>query len=29
MWALLEAGLEGDIWHAMGAMQEGLRFLCA
>jgi hypothetical protein len=25
MWALLEAGVEGDIWHAMGAMQEGLR----
>ena len=25
MWALLEAGVEGDIWHAMDAMQEGLR----
>jgi hypothetical protein len=25
MWALLEAGVEGDIWHAIGAMQEGLR----
>jgi hypothetical protein len=25
MWALLEAGVEVDIWHAMDAIQEGLR----